>query len=451
MAYQISMVHLGCAKNQVDGEMLLATAQQAGYTLCNSIEQADAVIVNTCGFIESAKRESIDEILQLARLKNSGKLKAIVVTGCLAERYQTEILKELPEVDAVLGIGANADIAQALQQVLSGRKVERFASKYDLPLAGERVLSTPRYYAYLKISEGCSNRCSYCAIPVIRGKFRSRTMEDIVQEAQKLTSNGVKELIVIAQDTTFYGADLYGKVMLPELLRRLCKVPGVHWIRLLYCYPNRMTDELIEVMANEEKIVKYIDLPLQHAVGRVLKAMHRGENRESLTALLTKLRTKIPGIVIRTTFIAGFPGETPEEFAQLAEFSRKMRFDRMGCFAYSREEDTPAAALPGQIDEDEKQRRAEIMAREQQLVMQELGQARVGTALEVLTEGFDQELGLCWGRSYADAPEIDGRVLFAAQNPPKPGDFVRVRITDCADCDLLGELLQEGAADEFAE
>ena len=390
MSYKVGMVSLGCSKNQVDGEMLLATVQQAGYTLCNSEEEADAVIVNTCGFIESAKKESIDEILQLARRKEAGKLKAIVVTGCLAERYQTEIRKELPEVDAVLGIGANKDIALALKEALEGHKKELFASKYDLSLSGERVLSTPKFYAYLKISDGCDNCCTYCAIPLIRGRFRSRTMEDIVAEAEQLVANGVKELIVIAQDTTRYGEDIYGKLMLPELLRRLCKIEGAHWIRLLYCYPNRITDELIDVIATEDKILKYIDLPLQHSVGRVLSEMNRGEDTESLTALIQKMRDRIPNMVIRTTFIAGFPGETEEEFNQMAEFSRNIRFDRMGCFAYSQEEDTPAALMPNQIDEDVKQHRAQIMMEEQMDIMQQLGQQRIGTIMEILVEGYDE-------------------------------------------------------------
>ena len=445
MSYKVGMVSLGCSKNQVDGEMLLATVQQAGYTLCNSEEEADAVIVNTCGFIESAKKESIDEILRLARRKEAGKLKAIVVTGCLAERYQTEIRKELPEVDAVLGIGANKDIALALKEALEGHKKELFASKYDLSLSGERVLSTPKFYAYLKISDGCDNCCTYCAIPLIRGRFRSRTMEDIVAEAEQLVANGVKELIVIAQDTTRYGEDIYGKLMLPELLCRLCKIEGAHWIRLLYCYPNRITDELIDVIATEDKILKYIDLPLQHSVGRVLSEMNRGEDTESLTALIQKMRDRIPNMVIRTTFIAGFPGETEEEFNQMAEFSRNIRFDRMGCFAYSQEEDTPAALMPNQIDEDVKQHRAQIMMEEQMDIMQQLGQQRIGTVMEILVEGYDEYSGCYYGRSYADSPDIDGKVLFTAVNTlPTPGDFVHVHITDCINCDLMGELVEGG-------
>lgn len=445
MSYKIGMISLGCSKNQVDAEMLLATAKQAGYIICNTVEEADAVIVNTCGFIESAKKESIDEILQLAQLKNAGKLKAIVVTGCLAERYQEEIRKEMPEIDAVLGIGANKDIALALKQALEGHTAELFASKYDLSLSGERILSTPKHYAYLKVSDGCDNCCTYCAIPLIRGRFRSRTIEDILDEAKKLAADGVKELIVIAQDTTRYGEDIYGELMLPQLLRELCKVNGVHWIRLLYCYPNRITDELLDVIANEDKILKYIDLPLQHSVGRVLREMNRGEDTESLTALIKKMRAKIPGMVIRTTFIAGFPGETEEEFNQMAEFSRAIRFDRMGCFAYSQEEDTPAALMPDQIDEDVKQRRAQIMMEEQMNIMQELGEHRIGAIMEILVEGYDDYSCCYYGRSYADSPDIDGRVMFTVVGkPPQPGDFVNVCITECMNCDLMGEMVEGG-------
>ena len=332
-----------------------------------------------------------------------------------------------------------------MKEALEGHKKELFASKYDLSLSGERVLSTPKFYAYLKISDGCDNCCTYCAIPLIRGRFRSRTMEDIVAEAEQLVANGVKELIVIAQDTTRYGEDIYGKLMLPELLCRLCKIEGAHWIRLLYCYPNRITDELIDVIATEDKILKYIDLPLQHSVGRVLSEMNRGEDTESLTALIQKMRDRIPNMVIRTTFIAGFPGETEEEFNQMAEFSRNIRFDRMGCFAYSQEEDTPAALMPNQIDEDVKQHRAQIMMEEQMDIMQQLGQQRIGTVMEILVEGYDEYSGCYYGRSYADSPDIDGKVLFTAVNTlPTPGDFVHVHITDCFNCDLMGELVEGG-------
>ena len=386
MSYKVGMVSLGCSKNQVDGEMLLATVQQAGYTLCNSEEEADAVIVNTCGFIESAKKESIDEILQLARRKEAGKLKAIVVTGCLAERYQTEIRKELPEVDAVLGIGANKDIALALKEALEGHKKELFASKYDLSLSGERVLSTPKFYAYLKISDGCDNCCTYCAIPLIRGRFRSRTMEDIVAEAEQLVANGVKELIVIAQDTTRYGEDIYGKLMLPELLRRLCKIEGAHWIRLLYCYPNRITDELIDVIATEDKILKYIDLPLQHSVGRVLSEMNRGEDTESLTALIQKMRDRIPNMVIRTTFIAGFPGETDEEFDKTRQFLEKVHFYEMHIFRYSRRKGTRADKMENQIPEETKAQRSGILSSLESQMTKEFRTKWTGACVKVLLE-----------------------------------------------------------------
>ena len=386
MAIKVGMVSLGCSKNQVDGEMLLATVQQAGYTLCNSEEEADAVIVNTCGFIESAKKESIDEILQLARRKEAGKLKAIVVTGCLAERYQTEIHKELPEVDAVLGIGANKDIALALKEALEGHKKELFASKYDLSLSGERVLSTPKFYAYLKISDGCDNCCTYCAIPLIRGRFRSRTMEDIVAEAEQLVANGVKELIVIAQDTTRYGEDIYGKLMLPELLCRLCKIEGAHWIRLLYCYPNRITDELIDVIATEDKILKYIDLPLQHSVGRVLSEMNRGEDTESLTALIQKMRDRIPNMVIRTTFIAGFPGETEEEFKITEEYLKKIHFYEMHIFKYSMREGTKAAVMPDQVPEQKKTERSNILLSLEKKMSEEFRNYYVGKEKTALLE-----------------------------------------------------------------
>ena len=386
MSYKVGMVSLGCSKNQVDGEMLLATVQQAGYTLCNSEEEADAVIVNTCGFIESAKKESIDEILQLARRKEAGKLKAIVVTGCLAERYQTEIRKELPEVDAVLGIGANKDIALALKEALEGHKKELFASKYDLSLSGERVLSTPKFYAYLKISDGCDNCCTYCAIPLIRGRFRSRTMEDIVAEAEQLVANGVKELIVIAQDTTRYGEDIYGKLMLPELLCRLCKIEGAHWIRLLYCYPNRITDELIDVIATEDKILKYIDLPLQHSVGRVLSEMNRGEDTESLTALIQKMRDRIPNMVIRTTFIAGFPGETDEEFDKTRQFLEKVHFYEMHIFRYSRRKGTRADKMENQIPEETKAQRSSILSSLESQMTKEFRTKWTGACVKVLLE-----------------------------------------------------------------
>ena len=440
MAVKVGMVSLGCAKNQVDGEVLMASLKNAGYELCDDAALADVAIVNTCGFIESAKAESIEEILELVTLKKEGRIKKIVVTGCLSERYQEQIRKEIPEVDAAVGIGANGEIAEIIGQVMAGETPEVFPDKEKMPLCGDRELSTPSYFAYLKIAEGCDNRCTYCAIPLIRGGYRSRSMESIVEEAEKLAAGGAKELIVIAQDTSRYGLDLYGELKLPELLRRLCAVDGVRWIRLLYCYPDTITDELLDVMAREEKIVKYIDLPLQHASGRVLRAMNRRGDRESLTQLIAHMREKIPGLILRTTLITGFPGETEEDFAELSQFVQDVRFDRLGCFAYSQEEGTPAAELPDQVEEDVKNHRAEIIMEQQMEIMQQKGEAMIGKAVTVLTEGFDRYAECYFGRTVADSPDIDGKVFFtAAGNKPYFGQFVKVRIDDCIDCDLTGQ------------
>ena len=440
MAVKVGMVSLGCAKNQVDGEVLMASLKNAGYELCDDAALADVAIVNTCGFIESAKAESIEEILELVTLKKEGRIKKIVVTGCLSERYQEQIRKEIPEVDAAVGIGANGEIAEIIGQVMAGETPEVFPDKEKMPLCGDRELSTPSYFAYLKIAEGCDNRCTYCAIPLIRGGYRSRSMESIVEEAEKLAAGGAKELIVIAQDTSRYGLDLYGELKLPELLRHLCTIDGVRWIRLLYCYPDTITDELLDVMAREEKIVKYIDLPLQHASGRVLRAMNRRGDRESLTQLIAHMREKIPGLILRTTLITGFPGETEEDFAELSQFVQDVRFDRLGCFAYSQEEGTPAAELPDQVEEDVKNHRAEIIMEQQMEIMQQKGEAMIGKAVTVLTEGFDRYAECYFGRTVADSPDIDGKVFFtAAGNKPYFGQFVKVRIDDCIDCDLTGQ------------
>lgn len=435
----VGMISLGCEKNRVDAEIMMARLQKAGYTLVDDASCADVAIVNTCGFIEAAKKESIGEILELGRLKKAGCIKVLVVTGCMAERYQQEIRKELPEADAVCGIGADADIVEVVDRTLRGEHPELFPDKMLLPLCGERIQSTPPYSSYLKIAEGCDNRCSYCAIPLIRGPYRSRPMESILEEAETLAKNGTKELIVIAQDTTRYGCDLYKKRMLPELLQKLCKVDGIVWIRVLYCYPDFMTEELMDTIAREPKIVKYIDLPLQHCSGTVLRAMRRFGNREKLTALIQKMRARIPGLILRTTMIAGFPGETEEDFAQLCAFIKEIRFERLGCFAYSQEEDTPAAEMENQIEEEEKRRRADRVMETQMGIMQDWGEVQVGKVLDVLTEGFEEETACWFGRSYADAPEIDGRIYFTAGEAPAPGQFVRVRITACMDCDLMGE------------
>lgn len=442
MSCKIGMVSLGCAKNRVDAEMLLFTLRQAGYKLVEDVAMCDVAIVNTCGFINDAKQESIDEIIELGKLKKEGKIKAIIVTGCLAERYQSEIMKELYEVDAVLGIGANSEIANVVEKVLNDKKVELFPDKYLLPLSGGRIQSTPQYYAYLKIAEGCDNKCSYCAIPLIRGRFRSRQLDDVVAEAEQLAENGVKELIVIAQDTTRYGEDIYGEPMLAKLLLRLCKIEKLKWIRVLYCYPDRITDELIDVIAQQDKVLKYIDLPLQHCSGTVLREMNRKGNVQSITALIKKIRECIPNVILRTTLITGFPGETEEDFQQLAEFTKELKFERLGCFAYSQEEDTVAGDMENQIDEALKTRRMEIIMEQQQLIMGEYCEALIGRELEVLVEGYDK-YAQCWfGRSYADSPDVDGKVFFTARNTkPTAGSFVKVKINDFIDCDPVGEMV----------
>lgn len=442
MNYKAGIVSLGCAKNQVDAEMLLFSLKQKGFELVDDPAKADAVIVNTCGFIESAKQESIDEIIELGKLKREGKIKAIIVTGCLAERYQNEITKQLYEVDAAVGIGANSKIADIVLDALGGNKTELFPSKLELPLEGGRIQSTPPYTAYLKIAEGCDNRCTYCAIPLIRGGFRSREPENVIEEAKQLAEKGVRELNVIAQDTTRYGEDLFGKPYLAKLLKELCKIEKLRWIRVLYCYPERVTDELIDVMANEEKIVKYIDLPLQHCNAEILKSMNRRGSRENLTALLNKIRDRIPNVVLRTTFISGFPGETEEQFEELCEFAKEIEFDRLGCFPYSQEEDTPAAAFPNQLDEETKQERADIIMEQQQLIMTRRCEKLVGTTAEVLVEGFDRIVECWYGRTYADAPEVDGCVFFTTGGKkPSIGSFVNVKITDYLNVDLVGEIM----------
>ena len=442
MQNTVGIVSLGCAKNRVDAELMMYKLNKAGFRLIQDAAMADAAIINTCGFIESAKQESIDEILELAQLKKDGKIKAIIVTGCLAERYQSEIMKELSEVDAVIGIGKNADIAEVVRRALDGEKVEEFPDKLLMPLDGGRVQSTEQHWAYLKIADGCDNCCTYCAIPLIRGRFRSRKMETIIEEAERLARNGVKELNVIAQDTTRYGEDNYGRLMLPELLRRLCRIDGLQWIRILYCYPDRITDELLDTIQEEEKIVKYIDLPLQHCNGRVLKAMNRRGDKESLSSLIRHIREKIPNVILRTTLIAGFPGETDADFEELSEFVEEMQFERLGCFPYSQEEDTPAALMNGQVDEDVKQRRAELIAEQEAVIMNDWCESVVGQELDVLVDGFDR-YAECWtGRSVYDAPEVDPCVFFiVSDRKPRPGEMVRVRITDHIDCDLTGEML----------
>ena len=437
MEKTVGLVSLGCAKNQVDGEMLLAALESGGFQAV-SPEEADIVLINTCGFIDSAKKESIEAILDFAQLKAQGQVKKLVVTGCLAERYREEIHKELPEVDGVFGIGANGDITACVKEMLATGFTQRFPEKSAMPLCGARRLSTQPFTAYLKIAEGCDNRCTYCAIPLIRGGYRSRTLESIEEEARQLVSGGVKELVLIAQDTTRYGLDLYGRYALAQLLTRLCAIEGLVWLRVLYCYPDSITDELLDVMAREEKVVPYMDIPLQHASEKILRAMNRRGSRESLTALMGKIRQRVPGVVLRTTLITGFPGETQEDFEQLAQFVKDVAFERLGCFPYSQEEGTPAAQLPGQLDEEEKERRAQLITETQLGIMERQGQELIGRRLTVLTEGFEEESGAWFGRSYMDAPDVDGRVYFTAAQPPAPGDFVEVLVEDCLDGEIFG-------------
>ena len=435
--YKVGMISLGCPKNQVDGEALLAKLAQAGYKIVNEIENSDVMIVNTCGFIEDAKREAIDTILEVAQYKEAGLISAIVVTGCLAERYQDEILKEMPEVDAVIGIGANSDIVKVCDKALCGIKTSNFPNKCYLPLDGERMLSTPPHWAYLKIAEGCDNRCAYCAIPGIRGDFRSRTIESVVDEAKSLVNRGVKEIILVAQDTTKYGQDLYGEYSLDKLLKELVKIDGLEWIRLFYCYPQRITDSLIDVIANEDKVCKYIDIPLQHSDATVLKNMNRVGDGNDYKVLLNKMREAIPGLALRTTFMVGFPGETDEQFENLCEFVKDMKFDKMGCFTFSPEEDTPAFDMKNQIDEDVKKRRQEVLMNAQFFITEASNKGRVGNVYKVIVDSFAD--GKYTGRSYMDSPEIDSGIIFTSNKELNIGDFVDVKITDFDGYDLIGE------------
>ncbi|HIX65364.1 MAG TPA: 30S ribosomal protein S12 methylthiotransferase RimO [Candidatus Anaerotruncus excrementipullorum] len=436
MSVKVGMVSLGCSKNQVDAELLLAMLADGGYEICADAAQCDVVVVNTCGFIEDAKRESIENILEFAQMKNEGKIKAVVVTGCLAERYREELAREIPEADVVLGIGSNGGLLPAIQAALAGRRTVAFGAKEDLPLEGRRILANDPYYAYLKVGDGCDNRCTYCAIPLIRGPMRSRPMEKIVEEARQLAANGVTELNVVAQDTTRYGEDLYGKLMLPQLLTQLCRIDGVRWVRILYCYPDRVTDELLEVMAREEKVVKYMDLPLQHCNGRILRAMNRRGDADSLKALLQKVRDRVPGVVLRTTMIAGFPTETEEEFGELCQFIQEVQFERLGCFAYSAEEDTPAYGME-QVDEEVRRRRADQVMEVQYGVMEQVNRAQLGRRLTVLVEG--RQGRLWYGRSYMDAPDIDTKVYFTARRAHRPGEYIQVEIDGVEGYDLRGK------------
>lgn len=437
MKFKVGMISLGCPKNQVDGEIMLQKLNMGGFETAQSIEDSDVMIINTCGFIEDAKREAIETILEVAEYKTAGLISAIVVTGCLAERYQDEILKEIPEVDAVIGIGADRDIVKVCQKALVGVRSSFYPDKKYLLLEGDRMLSTPPHWAYLKISDGCDNRCSYCAIPGIRGGYIERSLESILDEAEQLAEKGVKELIIVAQDTTKYGVQLYGEQKLAELLRRLVKIDGIVWIRLYYCYPDRVSDELIDVIANEEKICSYIDIPLQHCNKDILRSMNRNGSYDSLRDLLFKMKERIPGLSLRTTFMVGFPGETEEQFEELCRFVKEIKFDKMGCFAFSREEDTPAYDFDNQIDDDVKKRRAEVLMDIQYSITQNANKERVGNVYKtVIDEKTDNGY---LGRSYLDSPEIDSAIIISSDCKHETGDFIDVKITDYDGYDLIGE------------
>ncbi len=441
MSYNVGFISLGCPKNQVDAELMLSKIETAGYNIVDVAYEADVVIVNTCGFVEDAKKEAIDNILEMAEMKNDGTIQKIIVTGCLAERYKDEIFNEIPEVDAVLGLGGNTDIVSVIESVLDGETVASYPDKEKMPLSGERLLTTPPHWAYLKIADGCSNNCTYCAIPAIRGRFRSRNLEEIVSEAENLVADGVKELILIAQDTTRYGLDLYGELKLPELLKKLNQIENLQWIRMLYCYPDRITDELIETMAECEKVLHYIDIPLQHIDERILKAMNRSGNRKSITALIQKIRNKMPDIVLRTTFITGFPSEDEEAFNELSDFVDDIMFDRLGCFAYSAEEGTKAADFENQIDDETKKHRADVIMEQQYDVFQFKQRKFIGQTLKCIVEGYDGYTDSYFGRTWMDAPEIDSNIYFTGKGVYNEGDIVNVEVFDVNDYDLMGEIV----------
>ncbi len=437
--YKIGMISLGCPKNQVDAERMLALLDKNEFEIADCYEGVDAVIVNTCGFIDDAKREAIENILDMAQLKEEGTVKKIIVTGCLAQRHQEEIFTEIPEVDAVVGIGSNGNIADIVKRVIEGEKIYDMPANTELPLVGERLLTTPEYWSYLKIADGCSNRCTYCAIPSIRGDFRSVKFETLVDEAKALADAGTKELILIAQDTTNYGMDLYGKLRLPELLDALCEIDGIEWIRLLYCYPDKITDELLETMARQPKVLHYIDLPLQHADDKILKAMNRKGDSEYIRNTISRIREAMPDAVIRTTFIIGFPGEGEEEFENLAEFINEIEFDRLGCFSYSPQEGTPAYEMEDQIDDETKLRRGEIIMGDQLEIVNLKNHEKIGSIYKVLVEDYDGYSDSYSGRTYMDAPDIDGKIVFTTEKEYNSGDFVDVEVIGMNEYDLIGK------------
>ena len=438
MSKTVGLISLGCAKNLINSEQMLCLLNEAGYTLTDDPAEADALIINTCAFIDSAKSEAIDNILECAELKKTGKLKTLLVTGCLPQRYKEELLREMPEVDGILGTGSFDEIVDALEKAEAGEK-PLLLGDLNAPVSeAGRVVSTGPGWAYLKIAEGCDNRCAFCVIPSIRGRYRSRPMERILEEARGLAESGVKELLVVAQDITRYGLDLYGKPRLAELVRELCRIEGLHWIRLHYLYPDLVDEELIRTVAEEDKVVKYLDIPIQHINDGILKKMHRRGSGAQLEALLTRLRESIPGLVIRTSLITGLPGEGEAEFEELCAFLKRAKLERAGVFPYSPEEGTPAFSMD-RPDTDTAEQRCEIVTEIQSRIMDEFNESRLGSVQEVLAEGFDV-VAECWyGRSYADSPDVDGKVFFTGKDV-QPGTFVRVRITEVLEGDLVGKL-----------
>ena len=439
----IGFISLGCAKNQVDCERMMYRVQEAGHVVQADVVGCDVVVINTCGFIDSAKSEAIDFILQMAQLKQNGLVGKILVTGCLSQRYQQMIMDEMPEVDGLLGTGSYTEVVPAIESLLQDETVSDFKS-IDLPEEETgRILTTPEHYAFIKIAEGCDNRCSYCIIPYLRGKFRSRQMDDVLYEARLLAANGVKELIVVAQDTSRYGTDLPGhKRLLPDLLRELCKIDGFLWIRVHYVYPDEIDDAFIDVMASEPKIVKYLDIPIQHCNSKILKLMNRRGDGAFLRELFAKLRDRIPGLVLRTSVITGLPGEGEEEFAELCEFLKEQRLERVGAFPFSPEEGTPAAEME-HVDEETAQQRAQMVETIQSRIMDDYNEAMIGKTLDILVDGFDEEFEQFFGRTYADSPEIDGRVWIASEESLVEGEFVKVCIDGLIDGDLSGYLVEE--------
>lgn len=438
MSIKVGFVSLGCPKNLINTEMMLKKLTDSGYTVVAEDIDADVVVINTCAFIGDAKQEAIDNILDVAWLKENRSLKGIVVTGCLPQRYKDEIFKRLPEVDAIIGTGSLDDICKAVEEAYNGHRFSSFGDPSCQALGGDRVLTTPEHMAYIQIAEGCDNRCSYCVIPDIRGRFRSRPMCDIIEEARNLAELGVKELVLVAQDTTRYGEDIFGTYALDVLLDELSQIEGIEWLRLLYCYPDRITDGLIDVIADNPKVCKYIDMPIQHISDGILKAMNRRDTEQGIRDVIAKLRTRIPGIVLRSTVIVGFPGETKDDFAKLESFIKEIKFERLGVFKYSREEHTPAYSMPHQVSDKTKQRRFDILMSTQQRIHNDCNQKFVGTTLRVLCEGYDQVAECFYGRSFADAYDIDGKIYFNSSFRVNEGEFVDVEITELLDYDLLG-------------